>query len=229
MTTRIRSRRPAFTLIEMLVAMFITSLVCIVLWDLFGSGTRAMAYGTWYSSRIAELRTTLRILREDLAKATYPSVIKLSRPSVTVTDTDPNFYVGYHPGKTTFPFTGNLLLFHICRPDRTAMPEATPACDILGTLEGAGAIGRYSRKGQSGTYGPEEEYNPAKLLDTVHDVDFVEVTLIPNVVGDADGSQATGDSTGTLTLKIHCTYPWDKQKGCEETTNCKLNIKYKTI
>ncbi len=225
-----RRTSPAFTLVEMMIAVVITALIMTMLWELFGSGSRAAAYGTWYSSRVQELRTTLRMIREDLAKATYPSVMDpAGHPKVKVTDSDATFYIGRHDGKTTFPTTADLLQYHICRPDMTKMPENVPPADLLVTLKAAGTIVKYTRKGQSGSYGPEDEYNPDGLKDTIHDVDFVEITLNPNKPGDADGSQATGDSTGTLTVKIHCTFPFDKNKGAEETTNCKLNIKYKTL
>lgn len=205
----------------MMVAVLITSLICIVLWELFGSGSRAAVYGTWYSARTAELRTGLRMIREDLAKATYTSVI--TPTNVTVND-GPAFsdhYIGYHGGKTTLPGSLDLITYHICRPDRTAMPttENQQPADIAVKLSASGTNLHYTRASAGGAVNdvkPEDLYD----RDLIRDVEWIEITLTP---------QATGDSTGTLAIRVKCKYPTEPQKGCEETTTCKLNLTYKTI
>src|SRR5687768_10238657 len=92
----IRGARRAFTLVEMLVAVALTSLVMIFMWNLFVSGSKSMAYGTWYSGSIAQLRRSLTMLRQDIGKATYPSLVQ--QTNINVTDGDPNFYIGMKSG-----------------------------------------------------------------------------------------------------------------------------------
>src|SRR5437899_1507594 len=86
--------RGAMTLVEILVALVVISIFIVGLWELFISGSRGMAYGTWYSTTLAELRTGLRRVHDDLGHATSPSVILPT--TVTVDDTTPGFFFGYH-------------------------------------------------------------------------------------------------------------------------------------
>ncbi|MBI4862535.1 MAG: prepilin-type N-terminal cleavage/methylation domain-containing protein, partial [Candidatus Riflebacteria bacterium] len=50
----VSGRGRAFTLVEMLLASALATVVALALWQLFSSGLRAMSYGTWYSGSTAE-------------------------------------------------------------------------------------------------------------------------------------------------------------------------------
>lgn len=208
--------RHAVTLVEMLVAVSITSLIMILLWNLFGSGSRSVAYGTWYSSRTAELRTFLRMFREDLAKATYPSKIEPSK--ITVTDSDPEHHVGYKKGRTTLTRGGGaqeLLRFHICKPDRTAMTDAPlqPA-DILCVVEAKGNVIHYKKSG-TGDVRAEETFDK----DVIRDVEWVDLAL----------RETSADVEATLVIKIRVVHPTEKGKGGEETTTARIGIKRREL
>lgn len=225
MWIRGKPARGAVTLVEMLVAMFITSLISVVLWNLFGSGSRAAAYGTWHSSRVQELRQCLRMVREDLSKATYKSEITPTAVTVHDTAADSAYFIGHRPGQTNLPGTVDFLDYHICRPDRTAMPENVQPADIRVKLSANVTTLHYERSSVSGAVKPEDLYD----RDVVRDVMEVEIKLTPQVTGDTDGSQAKGDSTGTLSIRIKCRYPTDPSRFAEESTTCKLNLKWRTI
>lgn len=204
------------TLVEILVATLLTSLIMIVLWNLVGSGSKAAAYGTWYSSRIAELRNGLRMLREDLAKSTYPSTITPS--SVNVTEGDANFHIGYKKDQTDL--TGgniDILVFHICKPDRSAMPapENYPKADITCTLQARGTVLHYTKAG-TGNVKPEETFDK----DLIRDVQWVKCELIENNGTDGEAS---------LVVTVRVRHPFQTEKGAEERTVAKLAIKRKTI
>lgn len=212
-------RRPAksrgMTLVEMMVATLLTALIMIMLWKLIGSGSQAAAYGTWYSSRIAELRNGLRMAREDLAKSTYPSVI--TPTTVTVTEADANFYIGYKTGQTPAGGTVDILRFHICKPDRSSMPapENLPLADITCTLQMRGTVLHYEKAG-TGDVKPEETFD----RDLIRDVEWVKCDLI-----EKNGT----DGEASLVITVRVRHPWQLEKGAEERTVAKLAIKRKTI
>lgn len=211
---RLSGRNSAMTLVEILVSTLLTSLILTMLWQLFGSGSKATAYGTWYSGRIAELRNGLRLLREDIGKATYASTI--TPTSVTVVDTDTNKHIGYKNSATPIMLTGgtqDLLVFHIQKPDRTAMPapDNLQPADITCTLQARGTTLHYTKSG-TGSVLAEETIDK----DLIRDVEWVQFTLSENNGPDGEAS---------LQIHVRCKHPQQPEKGVDEKTVAKCGIR----
>lgn len=229
----VRGDKRGFTLIEMLVAVALTSLVMIFMWNLFISGSKSIAYGTWYSGSIQQLRRGLTMLRQDIAKATYPS--KIEPRNITITET-PDFYFGYKDLPAAAPLqltagggTTQILHFWICRPDNTVPGTVNDEDRIECTLEARGTKLHYTRRRTVGNVDETGEDAEELNKDIIEDVKSISLVLTRQNATDADGSQAKGDSTGVLTLTVRTVHPIEKAKGAEETTTAKLNIRYKPI
>lgn len=211
---RLHARLRAMTLVEIMVATLLTSLIMMMLWKLVGSGSQAAAYGTWYSSRIAELRTGLRMIREDLAKATYQSTI--TPTAVTVIENDATHHIGYKNTLPQIDLTGgtfNILEFHICKPDRTAVGGAA-GVDITCTLQARGTSLHYTKAGAGAL--PEETFDK----DIIRDVQWVKCELL-----EPNGPL----NEGSLVITVRVRHPWQTEKGAEEKTLAKLAIQRKPL
>lgn len=209
------ARRRAMTLVEMMVGTLLTALIITMLWQLFGSGSKAMSYGTWYSGRIAELRNGLRMIREDLAKSTYASTI--TPVAVTVDEATVAKHIGYKAGRTNAGGLVDILVFHIQKPNRTAMPppDNQPAADITCTLQMRGTTLHYTKTG-TGNVLAEETIDK----DLIRDVDWVECTLTENNGVDGEGS---------LQVHVRVKHPTQPEKGADEKTVAKLGIRRRTL
>lgn len=117
-----------FTLIEILVASAILTIVLLGLGTFFLKGNQAAAKGTWRTHTIGKLRSGMKILQTALDKTSYPSyaeanIFKEILPGeVGALDYDLNFYQAFSK-ESTEPVTfqagqhsGNLLQFTTATP-----------------------------------------------------------------------------------------------------------------
>jgi hypothetical protein len=219
-------RRPArapcraITLVEGLLALLLFSLVMIGMWNLVSTGTRQMAYGTWYSSTIAEIRTGLARLREDLGRASFPSVI--TPTNVTVQDVDTNG-LSYRDGLTNVEGNAGtlpIMSFLICKPKREGFPDAAdnrPETKIRVTFEARGNVLYYKKAPEPGTTAA-----PGDLYDRILIRDVRSINL-------AVRAAKVGDQLGVVDIEIKTVYPTDKKREVGEKTTAKLAVKYKTL
>lgn len=202
----------------MLVAVVVTSLVVVLMWNLFIGGSRSFTYGTWYSARTRELRDGLRMLREDLGKASVPSDITAT--AVNLTDTPP-FHIGY---KTGSPFnirtnTGTVVLLNwfICKPSKNLPGEpAVAQTQIEAKLEARGRNLFYSKVQRAGSPPAEELYNKVLIEDVA------EVTIGYTALD-------TAEAVGTLAIGVKCEHLQAPEKGANQSTTARLPVKVKTI
>ena len=117
-----------FTLIEILVASAILTIVLLGLGTFFLKGNQAAAKGTWRTHTVGKLRTGMKVLQTALDKTSYPSyaaanVFKEILPSEAgAVDYDLSFYQTFSKESTTpvsfeaGKHTGNLLQFTTATP-----------------------------------------------------------------------------------------------------------------
>jgi prepilin-type N-terminal cleavage/methylation domain-containing protein len=216
----LKSRRRGFTLTEVVVASVLLLVLFAIIYNLWGFGAKSFEYGTWFSNSTAQLRTGLRILREDLSHASYPCVVFPT--SVSFNTTDPNFQLKYRAGTyvTTPTAVTTLLDFVICRADRSHLPDSPNVHGLVlrATLTAEGTTLHYTKQKEP-PGPPGDTPGPGDLIDRdlILDVESVQIT------GNQAPAGTAGDLPGTLqiTIKTHC--PISTHSGAEESTSCKVS------
>jgi len=161
---RLKQKRQiyGFTLVEVLVAAAILTLASVGIYNLFFSGAKTAVVGLWRSKCNQDLRNGLRLIREDLARATYPSV-------VTDTGTEWPDRDSHHctiiPGRTEVGSDATLLSFYMCTPDFDIAGETKPGEKTYCQLAIEGNQLRYTREGTQAMN---------KIL--VHDLEYVDLS-----------------------------------------------------
>ncbi len=142
-----RRKAGGFTLLEALIAVMLTAVVFYVLFNIFRTGNRMAVVGAWQSARQSELRVGLQLLRDDLARASYPSTVRLRG-----VDVDESYKLKYKSSEVVSPGQ-DVLVFYISNP---AIPaQGKNGCVMrcsLSTEEGRGGLMkvRYKRELESG-------------------------------------------------------------------------------
>lgn len=167
-----RRRRTAYTLVEILVAATILSIVIVVVWRLFEAVNRMSAVSTWQSARQTELRTGLQMVREDLQQACYPTVItRFSSQIVDQGSTGLSYKAGPY---SVPPDEGTYLEFWVCKPSRSVgTTEDTAGNRMKCTLTVEGRNLRYSRQNQAG--GDPDVPDIDRVI--IHDVQEMDIQL----------------------------------------------------
>lgn len=126
-----RGRRPGYTVLEILIAITVFSLLFIMVMDMFSKASRDFNLTSWRTAAKQRLSQKLALLRLDFDKANYPcavfpgGTVIYDGASVPATaddvDRDPgvNYYVRYLEGKASGDTAGNtkLLEWRIRKPD----------------------------------------------------------------------------------------------------------------
>jgi hypothetical protein len=208
---KVRSRfeSRAFTLVETTLAVALLCVVMVVAWQLFRTSALSAAKTAWHTKCQQQLRNGLRLLRDDLAKASYPSVV--GPTSVTVSKAGKGFR--YKKGKLTLTEAGGetpLMGFYICKPKKTGFggPDDAPGDTIHATL---------TAKGNTIVYRKEGATDPNHNLDKVvfDEVDFVNL--------DGPDSMPAERST-TILLEVKTIHKIWLQSGVLERTNPKIEV-----
>lgn len=133
-----------FTITEVLIASAIMTLASVAVYNMFFSGAKTAAVGMWRSRSNQDLRNGLRLIREDLARATYPSVVT---DSGTQWPDRENYHCTVIPGRTEAGLDAPVLSFHICTPELNVagVSKAGEKTHCQLTVEGDKL--RYSREG----------------------------------------------------------------------------------
>lgn len=116
--TRISRARRGFTMLELLITASILTLATVSIWNLNNSTLRTGNIAMWTADKQSELVFGLKFLREEIARATYPSKVfwngsfiygpAADEPGAyapTLTDQDPGnaWYLHFRQGTLTVP------------------------------------------------------------------------------------------------------------------------------
>lgn len=193
------------TLVEILVASAIFLVASVGVYNLFMSGARTTAVSMWYSKSNIDLRNGLRMVREDLMKASYPSTVA---DGETVIRRDAQYMLRAADGRTELAGAtgggGTLLSFTMCKPEVNVAGVTSAGSEVSCSLEADGNKLRYRRGGA----------NPVDRV-IISDVDYVEITRQPHP-DDAEKQLVTIE-VGT----VHPVYPQSK---VAEKTSAKVEV-----
>lgn len=150
------------TIVEVLIAAAIMSIATVAVYNLFFSGAKTAAVGMWRSKSNQDLRNGLRLIREDLARATYPSVVN---DGGTEWPDRENHHCTIIPGRTDAGSDATLLSFYMCTPELNIGGVAKAGDKTHCQLSVEGNKLRYTREGTQ---------NMNKIL--ISDFDYVDIS-----------------------------------------------------
>jgi len=132
-----KSDKIGLTLVEVVIAASIMSMLIYFVYQLFFSFARSQDVGHWSLTTTSQLRNGLTLLRNELTRVTKPEVVtqKGSKEFITGNGDQEKFL--YVPG--TMPFSTEnvstnqrLMHFYMCRPGRQDLPgESNIAPEII--------------------------------------------------------------------------------------------------
>lgn len=199
--------RRGYTIMEVLIASALMSALLIGAWRIYVASARGAERAAWYTRSEVELRNALRMLREDLARASYASTLHINQPA----EIDRTTLARYLPGRLEAgeDVDETLLTWYVCRPDRNELgdPGPDPAERMVCTLSLKGNVLHYTR---TGSFGGSRDLE----RELVHQVEWVEVSR--NATGDPD--------VNTCTLKVKTVHPTHSRTGVEMDVSAKVEV-----
>lgn len=197
------------TLVEGVIASLVLSLVVVIAWRLFMTGAKSAELAAWHTKCQQQLRNGLKLLRDDIAHASYPSEVGPTAVNVT----RPGFGFKFHPGQVTLSdgaASTALAEFWICRPTKTGFgaAEDDPGERIHATLATDGNTVRYKKEGA---------VNPAHNCDRVlfDEVDYVKLE---------GPASAPAEKASTCAIEVKTVHKIWKQSGVIERTVAKVEV-----
>jgi hypothetical protein len=127
-----------------LIASAVMTLFSLAVYNLFFSGAKTAAVGMWRSKSNQELRNGIRLIREDLARATYPSVVT---DGGTLWPDRENHHCTMVSGRTEAGLDAPVLSFFICTPELNVAGVAKAGEKTNCQLKVEGNNLRYLREG----------------------------------------------------------------------------------
>ena len=204
--------KKAFTLVELLVAMAILSMLVYSLYTLFSRTVSSVDVGSWKSQTQTKMRNALKQLTKDVSAATYRSVMSSNKTEINDTD-DYKLKLKSGPVDTKAMQT-NLLKFKICTPGRTGLREAdiqpkvvVAELKCIKTPEGKTKL--IYKKGVDTAAGRDSD---AAKGDNVAE-DKKEVALIEDItkfeakIIDSPTNPNNSEKLKTLKVEIECAHP----------------------
>jgi prepilin-type N-terminal cleavage/methylation domain-containing protein len=197
-----RRVRKGFTLVEILIATAVMSLAAFVVYEIFYSGAKTTAVGMWRSHSTQELRNGLRLIREDLARATYPS--KVTDSGTEWPDRD-SHHCKIISGRTEAFSDGVVLSFFICSPEVNVGGETQSAAEITHC--------QLSVEGNKLHYTREGTMKLNKIL--VNDLEYIDIS-----------SEASSDNVekNTITIEIGTKHPKFERTKVSEKVIAKVEV-----
>lgn len=204
-----RRRSPGFTITEALITAAILSIVFVIVWQLYRAAALSAEKTAWHTKCQQQLRNGLRLLRDDLARASYPSVV--GPTSVTVTKAGRGFR--YHKGKVELTEGSGetpLMDFYICKPRRAGFggSDDDPGEVIHATLTARGNTVVYKKDGAA---------DPVRNLDQplFEEVEWLEL----------DGPDSAPSERSTIIqVKARTIHKIWRQSGVLEQTQPKIEV-----
>ncbi|MBI3890077.1 MAG: hypothetical protein HY303_00950 [Candidatus Wallbacteria bacterium] len=202
------------TLVEGVVAVLVLSLVVIIAWRVFTTAAKSAELSAWHTKCQQQLRNGLKLLRDDLAHASYPSIV--GPTAVQITKAGRGFK--FHKGKVDCAGGAAdtpLLDFYICKPKRQGFDAVTdaknPGLEIHATLATKGNTVVYKKVGATGPDAPV--LNCDRVL--FDEVDYIAL----------DGpASAPAETSTTCSIQIKTIHKFWKQSGVVEQTMPKVEV-----
>jgi prepilin-type N-terminal cleavage/methylation domain-containing protein len=110
--------RFGFTLVEIMVAVTVLSVMTYVMWQVFLTFRRMNDVSTWQSARQMELKTAMKLIRTDLQEASYPAVITRNKSEFINEATHSLSYKDGSPFTIDSGTSGEYLKFYMCKPSK---------------------------------------------------------------------------------------------------------------
>ncbi|EKD68840.1 MAG: hypothetical protein ACD_47C00410G0003 [uncultured bacterium] len=168
----------AFTMVEMLMALAVLSMLTYALYTLFSRTVKNVDIADWKSRMQTKLRTATKQLSKDIGAATYPATIKLND---TVIEKDAKWNLKFKDGNTVIKGSSDTLLeFYICTPARD-IPDDTSAQKIIKCVLKANNDSAehtrlvYEKTMEKGTAAPLDDLKKTILAE---DVTYFDAKLI---------------------------------------------------
>lgn len=170
----ILSRKRAFTLVEMLMAVAILAMLSYGLYTLFSRTIKNVDVGDWKNKVQLKMRTGIKQLNADISAACYPAKITIGD---TVVDKTAQWQLSYKDGSTdTKVYKGNLLTFFICTPGKD-LPDEKFARKIVKAVLSVDLVDGHARlyyqksMVEGTTDNPNEDTKKTILLEDVTNFD----------------------------------------------------------
>jgi prepilin-type N-terminal cleavage/methylation domain-containing protein len=196
--------KKAFTMVEMLMAIAILSVLTYGLYTLFSRTVQNVDVADWKSRAQTKLRTATKQLFKDVGGATYPATIKLND---TVVEKDTKWNLKFKDGNTTIKGSSDTLLeFYMCTPGRDIPDDQAPQKIIKFVLKADNespihARLMYEKTVEKGTAASVED---AKKTILAEDVVYFDAKLIK--AEDATSYDASNKVKYLLRIEIQCAH-----------------------
>jgi len=161
------SKRAAFTLVEILIAAVVLSLLLIIGYRIFFGFSKSFNKGSWSLSTQNKLRNALTFIREEMQKATPLTTVQLSGTEITE--------AGYEFNLTSadeLTGSGQIADWHICLPyisDPAAnSPGAVFKCNLK--LDNGRIIYDKTLEDGSDPQNKEQTYNNRLIIEDVANI-----------------------------------------------------------
>ncbi len=201
--------KKAFTLVEVLVAMAVLSMLVYSLYTLFSRTVSSVDVGSWKSQTQVKMRNALKQLTKDVSAATYRSLMSANK---TVINDGDDYKLKHKNGPVDTKATqADLLKFKMCTPGRTGLREAdiqpkVVVAELKSTKTAEGKTKLIYKKSVDTAAGRDSD---AAKGDNVAE-DKKEVTLIEDITkfeAKMIDNPNNADGLKTLKLEIECAHP----------------------
>ncbi|OQA78363.1 MAG: hypothetical protein BWY32_01990 [bacterium ADurb.Bin243] len=197
--------KKAFTMVEMLMALAVLSMLTYGLYTLFSRTVKNVDIGDWKSRAQTKLRTAMKQLGKDIGGATYPSTIKLND---TVIEKDTKWNLKFKEGNTVIKGSSDTLLeFYICTPARDIPDDKSPQKIIKCVLKANNDSPDhtrliYEKTIEKGTAAPIDDIKKTILAE---DVTYFDAKLVK--AEDTSSYDAANRVKYLLRIEIQCAHP----------------------
>jgi len=225
--THTSSRKRAFTLIEMLMAVAILAMLSYGLYTLFSRTVKNVDIGDWKNKVQLKMRTGIKQLNADITGACYPSKITISD---TVVDKTAKWQLSYKDGSTdTKTLKGDILSFYICTPGKD-LPDEKFARKIVKAVLSVDQVDGHSRLYyqkslvEGTTDNPNEDNKKTILLEDVTNFDAKVFK-----VEDPKAYDKENKMKYVLRIEMQAVHPRYPKSIVTENTEIPLMVGYGTI
>ncbi len=219
MTRRLKTS--GFTLVEVLIGSCVLVVLFAGCWMLFSTVRRMNDISTWQTARQVEMRVGLQMVREDLMRACYPTIVDRASSEVVQEASHRLFFKDGGPHVLSSAPAGEYLRFYACKPSKNCGTSSdTPGNVMECKLSVEGTSLRYER-----IHGPvpgitgNEPDMPAFNKLIINDVAELNIQL---------SSTASAEYTMNFcTMSVRCLHPKpDCNTQVTEETGAKIEVDF---
>ncbi|MBU1109065.1 MAG: prepilin-type N-terminal cleavage/methylation domain-containing protein [Candidatus Riflebacteria bacterium] len=169
------TKKRGFTLVEILIAATILSLILVISYKVFVSFSRSFQQGSWSLNTQNKLRNALSLIREEMQKATPLTVVSMSGTAITEASYELNLTysaIGLDAdGWCKLPGNSDIASWYICLPYVTGdadSPGARFKCELK--LENGQIIYTKTLEDGSDPKNKERIFNNHRIIEDVASV-----------------------------------------------------------